>query len=240
MTLWQTCEGEKHIVSLNVEPWRIVEAQHISSSRDLVDTVEEHDFLEELLENTKPTIEKNKDYLIFTPFRYPPLQYGSRFGQHYEPSLWYGSIDLETAFAEVAYYRLQFFKDTEGQLDYVEIPMTAFRTLLHTERGIDLTRSPFKSHTAKISDKLSYHYSQPLGSAMRSAQIEAFVYFSARTLKKSKNIAAYTPEVFKPKKDQYIHHQQTWTCMANKHMIEFTRLGILKKERLMFSTEHYQ
>ncbi len=240
MTLWQACEGEQHIISLKAEPWRIVEAQHISSSRDLVDTLEEHDFLEELLETTKPTIQKNKDYLIFTPFRYPPLQYGSRFGHHYEPSLWYGSLELETAFAEVAYYRLQFFKDTAAQLDYIEIPMTAFRALLKTHRGVDLTRPPFKTYTSNISDKHSYQHSQPLGSAMRAAQIEAFVYFSARTPTKSKNIAAYTPDVFHTKKEQYIHHQQTWTCMANQHRIEFTRLGILTKERLIFSTEFYQ
>ena len=38
MTLWDQCEGEKHIISLGKKPWRIVEAQHISNrnqSQDL-------------------------------------------------------------------------------------------------------------------------------------------------------------------------------------------------------------
>lgn len=239
MTIWEKCEGEKHSFLLRQEPWRIVEAQHISSSRDLVDTIEEHDFLEELLETSKPPVLKQKDYLIFTPFRYPPLKHGSRFGHHYEPSLWYGSHELSTAFAEVAYYRLQFFNDTTAPLDYIEIPMTVFQTVLATQRGIDLTQPPFKDYTAQISHKQSYEYSQALGAAMRAADIEAFIYFSARTQKPGKNIAAFTPTVFQKKNNQYIHHQQNWLCIANQHRIEFTRLGILERERLIFSTNSY-
>ena len=238
--LWDECEGEKHIVLLGKEPWRIVEAQHISSSRDLVDTLEEHDFLEALLEESKPPVLKQKDYLIFTPFRYPPLKYGSRFGHHYEPSLWYGSQELSTAFAEVAYYRLQFFQDTAAPLDYIEIPMTAFQTVMMTQRGIDLTKPPFKNHRAQISHNQSYEYSQPLGTALRSAQIEAFVYYSARTQKPGKNIAAFTPAVFQQKNSQYVQQQQNWICMANQHQIEFTRLGILERERWIFAKEDYQ
>lgn len=69
---------------------------------------------------SKPSINKDIHYLIFTPFRYPPLKYGSRFGRAFEPSLWYGSLQLKTAFAEVAYYRLRFFHDTEANLGYLE------------------------------------------------------------------------------------------------------------------------
>ncbi len=237
--IWEKCEGTQHIKSLCKEPWRIVEAQHISSSRDLVDTLEEHDCLEALLEESKPHVLKEKDYLIFTPFRYPPLKYGSRFGQDYEPSLWYGSLELSTAFAEVAYYRLQFFNDTTAPLDYIEIPMTAFQTILSTQHGIDLTTTPFKAYTAEISNKHSYESSQALGTAMRNAEIEAFIYFSARTQQLGKNIAAFTPAVFQRKHHLYIHHQQNWLCIANQDQIEFTRLGILTRERQIFSKESY-
>jgi hypothetical protein len=239
MTIWTLCEGEKFIRPLQKEPWRIVEAQHISSSRDLVDTLEEHDFLEDLLEESKPPVLKHQDYLIFTPFRYPPLKYGSRFGRPYEPSLWYGSEDIETAFAEVAYYRLQFFRDTTAPLDYVEIPMTAFQTFLLTQRGIDLSLPPFDQYAELIHDKQSYEHSQALGTAMREAKIEAFIYYSARSQRPGKNIAAYTPTVFQKKNHHYVHHQQNWICMANQYRIEFTRLGILERERWMFAEEYY-
>ncbi|MCY0725978.1 RES family NAD+ phosphorylase, partial [Klebsiella pneumoniae] len=44
-------------------------------------------------------------YLLKTPFRYPPLRWGSRFGSVHEPSLFYAAQRLQTAMAEAAYYR---------------------------------------------------------------------------------------------------------------------------------------
>lgn len=234
MTIWELCHGENHITSFSIEPWRIVEAQHILSARDLVDSIEEHELLESLLEESKPPIETEKHYLIFTPFRYPPLEYGSRFGRVHEPSLWYGSLEIETAFAEVAYYRLQFFKDTEGALGYIETPITAFSTSLKTNRGLDLTLSPFSDYTQQLSAKNTYEHSQPLGTAMREASIESFIFWSARTKEPGKNVAAYTPDVFHMKKHQYIHQQQNWTCMASKNSIEFIRLDVFKQDKFTY------
>ena len=170
MSIWSECHGLKFRKVIDLNPWRMVEAQHISSSRDLVDNREEHDLLEKLLENSKPQIANNKHYLIFTPFRYPPLDYGSRFGTTFEPSLWYGSINLYTALAEVAFYRLKFFDDTSANLEYIEIQMTAFQTYIQTEKGIDLTEPPFNKYQDKISNKISYDYSQRLGTEMREAK----------------------------------------------------------------------
>lgn len=73
---------------------------------------------------------------------------------------------------------------------------------------------------------------------MRDAVIEAFIYYSARA-RQSKNIGVYVPDVFKQKKNQYIANQQNWLCIAKKDLIEFTRLTILNKERLVFSQDFY-
>jgi hypothetical protein len=240
MSLWQFCCGEKFKKEIEVEPWRVVEAQHVSSSRALIDTREEHDLLEELLEESKPPIVMDRHYLIFTPFRYPPLKYGSRFGRPYEPSLWYGSIELQTAFAEVAYYRLKFFADTEANLEYIELPMTVFKTYIITKNGIDLTKDPFRKHQEKVSNKRSYEYSQPLGTDMREGGIEAIIYASARTRAIRKNVAVYTPEIFIRKNGQYIAKMQNWRCLANKNIIEFTRIEILERERWSFSKDDFE
>lgn len=232
-------EISEFINPLCVEPWRVVEAQHILSARDLVDSREEHDMLEALLEASKPTVLKDKNYLIFTPFRYPPLQYGSRFGRAYEPSLWYGSLALETAFTEVAYYRLQFLNDSRGDLGSLKISMTAFTACVGTKRGVDLTASPFDAFFDQISNQHTYEYSQPLGTSMRQAEIDAFIYFSARTHKKTKNVAAYHMKVFQKKNAQYVNNQQTWVCFANQDVIEFTRVGLLGKERFSFSQDYF-
>ncbi|STY28268.1 RES domain [Legionella wadsworthii] len=235
MNLWKLCQGCQFIKPLAAEPWRVVEAQHVLSARDLVDSREEHELLEELIESSKPKIEKTKNYLIFTPFRYPPLAYGSRFGKTYEPSLWYGSFDLDTSFTEVAYYRLKFFSDTDADLGYVELSMTAFTAAIECKSGVDLTEDPFNQYTKEISHKDTYEYSQALGSNMREEGVESFVYFSARTPEKKKNIAAFTPSVFQLKRNQYVHNQQNWKCITNKDLVEFTRIGILGKKELSFS-----
>lgn len=239
MNIWALCEGSKYIQPMQLEPWRVVEAQHILSARDLVDTIEEHNLLEELIENSKPSIEKNKDYLIFTPFRYPPLKYGSRFGRTFEPSLWYGSLEAKTAFTEVAYYRLQFFKDSTADLGYVELTMTAFTASIMSKICIDLTKEPFSDYTSSISDKSSHQVGQLLGSNMREENIEVFTYYSARTHEKTKNVAVFTKNAFHLKKNQYVSNQQNWKCLSNKHLIEFTRIDISGKKTLSFSEKYF-
>ncbi len=239
MNIWELCEGNQFISTISVEPWRVVEDQHILSSRDLVDSIEEHDLLEELIEESKPLIETGKDYLIFTPFRYPPLKYGSRFGSTIEPSLWYGSLQLETAFTEVAYYRLKFFEDTHADLGNVEISMTAFTAFIVSNRGVDLTEMPFNQYTQYISNKSTYDYSQLLGTHMREDNIEVFIYSSARTSAMTKNIAAFTQSVFQYKKNQYVNNEQKWKCFANRHRIEFTRIELKGKKRFSFSEDYF-
>lgn len=65
--------------------YRMVESQEKVATMTLVDT------LDELIEETKPSIrhQKPRHYLIQTPFRYPPLKHGSRFGSRFEPSIFY-------------------------------------------------------------------------------------------------------------------------------------------------------
>jgi len=235
MNIWTLCDGKRFTKAISAEAWRVVEAQHILSSRDLVDSREEHDLLESLIEESKPVIAKEKNYLIFTPFRYPPLKYGSRFGRVFEPSLWYGSLELATAFTEVAYYRLKFFDDSSAALGYVEISMTAFTAAIGSNNGVDLTTPPFNQYTQEISNKNTYEHSQLLGTTMREEQIDAFLYFSARTNEMSKNIAAFTPSIF-----QCVNNQQTWKCFADNHIIEFTRLGILGKKQFSFSANNFR
>lgn len=240
MSIWIESEGIKLIKPLHLESWRMVESQHSSSSRDLVDSREEHDILEELLESSKPRIAESKHYLLFTPFRYPPLKYGSRFGTRYEQSLWYGSINLPTALAEIAFYRFTFFADTSADLEYIEIPMTAFKAYIQTKNGIDLTTSHFKKYQDKISNKTSYADSQRLGSEMREANIEAFIFISARDKLFGKNVAAFTPDVFEMKDNQYITDMQNWRCIANQNTIEFTRDEILFRKRYEFFKEEFE
>ena len=94
----------------------MVESQHLFSTRKLVDSEAEHRVLEELIEGHKPKGERGLHFLLATPFRYPPLPHGSRFGTRGQHGIWYGAVEQRTAFAESAYYRLLFLEGTAADL----------------------------------------------------------------------------------------------------------------------------
>ena len=79
---WNPNWLETHCIELSMDgAWRGVETQYIAASMKLVDTLEEQDVLEQLLENSKPPIpptQVSKHYLLLSPFRYFP-QHSSRF-----------------------------------------------------------------------------------------------------------------------------------------------------------------
>jgi hypothetical protein len=221
-SIWTQCAGDSRLAPLRATPWRVVEAQHLVSTRKLVDTLDEQAVLEQLIESSKPgdiSIAR-RHVLIATPFRYPPLRHGSRFGGRHAPSLWYGSEDQRTLFAEAAYYRLVFLDGTRADLGTVSSWHTAFTAAGRTDRGIDLTRKPFDRHRAAISSPSSYGESQALGAAMREAGVELFRYRSARDAGGGVNVAAFTPSVFGQAKPKQI---ETWHGTARRERVEFVR-----------------
>src|SRR5215208_6244902 len=197
-SIWTRCAGDSELRPLRVSPWRVVEAQHQVSTRKLVDSTEEQILLEELIDSVKPPdiTSGRLHYLLFTPFRYPPLPHGSRFGGRHERGIWYGSIELRSAFAEVAYYRLLFIEGSRAALGTITTALTAFAASVRTGRGIDLASEPFESYRSKISSPSSYDASQQLGTDMRDAKVEAFRYVSARDAEGGVNIGVFVPSAF--------------------------------------------
>ena len=118
--IWMQCGGASNIGPLRCECFRVVEDQHVSSTFKLVDSMEEHELLEELLDAFKPAPPDAEctqlHCLLYTPFRYPPLRHGSRLGRASERGIWYGSLSIETALCETAYYRFVFLDGTAANL----------------------------------------------------------------------------------------------------------------------------
>ena len=200
----------------------MIEAQHQISTRKLVDSDAEQLLLEQLIERAKPPqrARPTLHYLLATPFRYPPLRHGSRFGTRSEPGIWYGSETLRTAFAEVAYYRLLFLEGTTADLGLVETELTAFRATLDTQRGLDLTARAFVPCKDDISSKTSYAATQELGKAMRNAGVEAFRYDSARDIAGGINVGVFSPAAFGRRQPKGL---ETWHCAATREMVEVVR-----------------
>lgn len=234
--IWTRCAGSSEIGTLAARPWRAVEAQHLAATRRLVDTSEEQAVLESLVEAGKPPLAAGPEfagyhYLLTTPFRYPPLRHGSRFATRHERSLWYGSKELRTAFAEVAYYRLVFLEGTCASLGDLVVDLSAFRSHVRTRRGVDLTRPPFDAYLERISSPVAYEESQALGSAMREAGVAAFRYRSARDPEGGVSVGLFTPRAFAARSpDTPI----TWLCLANRERIEFLRKDALARTSFVF------
>ena len=220
-SIWTQCAGASRIAPLRTSAWRVVEAQHLVSTRKLVDSNEEQIMLEEMIDSAKPPDMTNGriHYLLFTPFRYPPLLHGSRFGTKHDVGIWYGSTELRSAFAEVAYYRLLFIEGSLADLGTVTTPLTAFTATIRTLRGIDLTTAPFDKHRSKIASPARYESSQQLGADMRAAGVEAFRYPSARDAE-GINVGVIAPSVFGRSRPKLL---ETWYCSATRERVDFAR-----------------
>ncbi len=236
-SIWTRCAGGSEVGPLALEPWRVVEAQHLVSTRKLVDTDAEQALLEDLIERVKPPDPTGGrlHYLLATPFRYPPLRHGSRFGGRHERGLWYGSETLSAAFAEVAYYRLLFLEGTAADLDGVETQLTAFRARVRAEVGADLVAGCFSDWHAQIASPTSYEATQALGAAMREAGVQAFRYPSARDAE-GVNVGVLDPAAFGRRAP---HAFETWHCTATRGRVELRKRDYFTRRSLSFLRERF-
>ena len=214
----------------------------MASTRKLVDDLDEQALLEELIEGVKPAMPQGPEHrrlhwLLATPFRYPPLRYGSRFGARHERGIWYGSIEVPTALAEVAYYRLLFLDGSEAELA-LHVELTVFSARFDSALGADLTCDPFTRYAARISSPTDYKVSQSLGSAMREDGVELFLFRSARARGEGTNVGMFSPRALASKKPV---RQETWVCHATRAGVDFIR-GDLTAPRgtLDFPRGHFE
>lgn len=244
--LWKTSSGISNIEAIKIDAWRIVEDQGRSSTRKMVSTPEEHELLEKMIDRNKPTLKFYGDefafaglhYLLFTPFRYPPLKSGTRFGTRTERNLFYSSLDLDTALCEKAFHRLSFLLASEGKIGGKSVNCTAFNVNINTKKGIDLCKKPFSEHRDRIASPLSYSSSQELGSCMRNDGVQAFISYSARSLHNGKNLNAFTPLSFD--KNQSIENTfHTYSCYSTKSTVEYYSNRESMKEPVVFRVDAF-
>ncbi|MGQ0767376.1 MAG: RES family NAD+ phosphorylase [Gemmatimonadota bacterium] len=204
------------------------------STRRLVDTLAEQALLEDLIDGAKPPDPAGGrlHYLLSTPFRYPPLPWGSRFGRQQERGIWYGAESVSTAMAEVAYYRFAFLEGTSAPLRRLAVELTAFRASVRARKGVDLVSPPFDAYKRRIASRTSYASTQPLGTAMRAAGVEVCRYPSARDPDGGVNIAVFSPSAFAPTLASEAQH---WTCSVEPEICEVVRRDPVVHEVLVFS-----
>ena len=230
-SIWTRCAGPSELRPLRGRFCRVVEAQFRNSTRKLVDSDGEQEVLEELIDRRAklpvPAGFEGLHYLLYTPFRHPPLRNGSRFGTRLERGILYGARELPTALAEVAYYRLVFLDGSSADLGDLHLDLTAFWFGISAARGVDLSREPFRAHEAQISSPTRYEAAQRLGAEMRAASVQACLYVSARAEGRRLNLAVFE-NCFRPGRPL---REEPWSCTANRSGAEFRPRALLGPER---------
>lgn len=202
LPIWTPAALSSEALSVSGRFWRLVEAQHQVATMKLVETVEEQALLEDLLEETKPAFPPEcagLDYLLATPFRYGAVYpHGSRFRRAGRTlGVFYAAAGVETALAEMAFYRLLFFSESPATpLPANAAEYTAFAAAIATERAIDLTQPPLDRDHARWEDRTDYGACQTLADTAREAEVEAILYRSVRDPSGGLNIALLTAKGF--------------------------------------------
>ena len=211
--------------------WRLVEAQHLVSTLKLVDSLAEQALLEDILEETKPVMPdscRGLDYLLATPFRYRPYPHGSRFRRAgLTPGVWYGAEKVQTALAEMVFYRFLFYAESpetpfpDGPAEY-----TAFAARLGTDQALDLTAGALAQDPA-WTHPTEYAPCQDLAEAAREAGANLIRYASVRDPGRGSNLAVLDCRAFAAGK---IEDRQTWRIRLSASgamaLREYPRQGI--------------
>ena len=209
---WTRDALESSAISLKGRCWRVVEAQAFSSTTKITDTNEEQQILERLIEETKPTIPEeceHLDFLLYTPFRYSPYPYNSRFRRAGSvEGAFYAADVVETAIAEKAFYRILFYLESPNT-PWPSNPgeYTAFAAEYALARAIDLTHEPFVSKRALWTHCTDYTACLDFADVARGAAIEGIRYESVRDPHARPNIALFTCRAFIANKPV---DQRTW------------------------------
>ena len=203
--------------------WRMVEAQHTASTMKIVDSVDEQDLLESLLEGSKPTPPASAlvlDYLLATPFRYYPLRGGSRFRAITDPGVFYGAESVRTAGAELGFWRWKFLKDAVALNKLEPVAHTAFSAAVSTLL-VDLRLPPFSADAAAWCHPSDYSATQAFARTAREAKVGAIQYASVRDPQPAWCVALLTPQAFAQPKPHPL--MQTWWLAVHQNGVTWRR-----------------
>ena len=225
--LWPLCRETLRIAPLGGELLRLVESQEQVATSALVDDLAEQALLEDLLDATKPAVRPGTaslHYLLATPFRYPPLRHGSRFGGRFEPSLFYGARVLETVLAEAAYYRCVFWTGmatppTSGRL---VTQHALLRARYRGQSGVQLSEWPCARYAEVLTHPSDYGPTQALGRALREAGVDVFEFTSARDPGRGINVGLFEPTALVSRRPLGL---QPWLCETRADQVSFSGDG---------------
>lgn len=231
--IWEECNGAELIQQISVQPYR-AQIFNQMATRSLVDSVEEENILEQMLGRPSSNLGES---LLREKFE---GRNSSRFGSSFEPTIWYGSLNRITAFAERAFLTFRYMFDNEHIAPISSQGILIFSANVSTPQGVELHQSPFDTFENMISSPISYESSRPLGVAMRNADVLAFTFVSARDSADPRgiNVGVFSFGAFvdrSPIESSY----ELWSCIANRTEVEFRNQNPREDERIIFNINDF-
>jgi len=220
--VWARAWFDAGIAGKSMLAWRGVEAQHIVSTMRLVDTADEQDVLETLLEHSKPplpTMKVPKHYLLSTPFRYRP-PHPSRFRPAGTLGLWYGAEELSAACAEVAYWRHRFILDSTAFLKTELLTVHTFFQAKVEGAAIDLMSPPWNAARPDWTHGSDYSATHAVAETARERGVQWICYESVRA---PGHRCAAVLDVEALEMVGNGTTQQTWHCKATRESVMLVR-----------------
>jgi hypothetical protein len=201
----------------------MVETQEHAATTQLVDDLDEQFMLEQMLDATKPNYRDHtaqRHYLISTPFRYPPLQHGSRFGDMTMPSYFYASESVEAMLAEFAFYRFVFFHDMASPYPgVVNSAHHSFAIDVNTQSMADLTRIDDLDIHQRLISPVDYSFTQQLGKMLIQQHNVDVLRFDSARCTQGVNVAIAEPDAItstEPKRN--VH----WKCQTDSNKLSIS------------------
>jgi len=213
--VWSLDWFETGVAPKAMKAWRGVEAQHVVATMRLVDTPDEQEVLEALLEQSKPptpVMNVSKHFLIFTPFRYRP-SHPSRFRKGGAPGLWYGAEEIYAACAEVAYWRHRFVLDSAGLAKGDVVTEHTFFQAAIAGSAVNLIAPPWATARAAWTHGSDYTQTHALAEAAAERDVQWISYESVRA-PGSRCAAVLDVDALDIVANGTT--QQTWHCKANR------------------------
>lgn len=232
--IWTARAVASEAAAARFDLWRAVEAQHVSATMALTDSVDEQHVLERLLEESKPSVPtaaRRLHWLLFTPFRYPPPPGGSRFRSSHDPGVFYGAEVVRTACAELGYWRWRHLRDSPALASMPTKPQTVFRVQV-AARCVDLRAKPFDADRARWTRSDDYSACQRFARTARSAEVGAIRYESVRDPLHGGCAAVLAPAAFARPAPL---DQQTWLLSVSRERVVWQRTGVIRAQEFEFA-----
>ena len=204
---WDHSWIQSQAKELSMNAFRMVETQYVSATMRLVDTSDEQNVLESMLEQSKPPLPETAiglHYLLAAPFRYLP-ETGSRFRAAKRPGVWYGADDVYCACAEIAYWRHRFILDSAGLVKgHINSEHSLYEAAV-AGKAINLLAQPWSKAKALWQHPSDYGETQRLGEVVRSDGNVAWIRYGS--VRATGHICA---AVFDPRSLSMVTAERKW------------------------------